>query len=170
MHGVFVQVIIILLMVPLPDLVIVPDDCVKRVHHVVVPAERIMTEICIEKDLCLKAFCLSRINIQLRAGPILILLPSVEIIQRMIHRLQDMFFAGRLRECIPCDRVLKSPKLGIRIMPEGSRCPFGKELLAVIQKFLPDRRLYHILVVIQSKNLDRIGIAVQEQVYKFVKP
>ena len=48
---------------------------------------------------------------------------AVEIIQRMIHRLQDMVFPGQLRENIPCNCVLKPPKPGIRIMPKGSCCP-----------------------------------------------
>lgn len=48
---------------------------------------------------------------------------AVEIIQRMIHRLQDMVFPGQLRENIPCDCVLKPPKPGIRITPKGSCCP-----------------------------------------------
>ena len=45
-----------------------------------------------------------------------------------------MFFAGWLREHIPRDCILKPPKLGIHIMPEGSRCTFGKEQLMIIQK------------------------------------
>ena len=85
-----VQVIIILLMVPLSDLVIVPDNCVKHVNHVVVPAKRIMAEICIQKDLSLHTFRLSRIDIQLCTGLIFILLSTVEVIQCMIHELQDM--------------------------------------------------------------------------------
>ena len=141
----------------------------QAVHHIVIPAKRVVPEIRVQKNFRLKPLCFSRINIELRICFIFIRLSAIKIIQRMIHRPQDMLFPGRLRKLVPRYRVLEPSKLRIRIMSKRIRRTFRQEQPAVFQQLPADICLYHIPVIIQPQNLDRVGVAIEEQIDQLIE-
>ena len=128
-----------------------------------------MIEIRVQKDFCLKPFRLRFIDIQLRVRLVNFRLTPVEVVHRMPDRFQDMLFPRWLRKSVPRNGILQPSKLCIRVMAKRSRGASGQKQLPVIQQLLPDRRLYDILIFIQSQDLDRIGVAVQKQADQLIE-
>ena len=163
----FVQMIVIFFVISFADLVILAHDGMERVHQFIIFSERVVPEIPVEEDLRLQP--LRHRAVYIKPGNAAFLLPvfSVEVFQRVGDRAEDMLLSGRLGQGVSGNRVLKASELGVRVMSEGSCRPLCQKQMSAVQQFPPGRGDDQVLVLIQTQDLDHIGIAVQEEVDSF---
>ena len=136
MHGVFVQMVIILLFVALADLIIILYNAVHDGPHIFIIPKRHVPVMGVHKYLCLQQRVLRLINIETDTALIKISKPPLKILQCMFHRIENMAFPLGLRHGVPGNGILQAPQLGACIPAKGLGGAFGQEQVPVVQKFL----------------------------------
>ena len=85
MHGVFVQMVIILLLIPLPDLLIILDYIVHAGPHMFIVPQRKMAVVGVHEDLRLQLGILRPVNVEPDASLLKGLIPPGKIRQSIAH-------------------------------------------------------------------------------------
>ena len=134
MHGMLIQMVVVLLPVALADFVIIPHHIVHHRPHVFIIPQGKVAVIGIHKNLRLQRgiFCL--VNIDTDFPLVKGRVPPVKILQGILYRAENMLFSLLLRHTIPGNGILQPSKLGTGVAPEGFGRPLGKENPFIFQK------------------------------------
>ena len=160
MHGMFVQMIVVLFPVTLADFIIVPDNIVHLIPDILIIPQRIMSQIGIHKQLRFKLGIHSRIRINMNGTVFKPLITPSEIIHGIFHRIENMLFLFPLRIRVPCQRILQPPELCVGIPAKGLDGSFGQKQTGIFQKFPAQVMQIQIVLWVQPQKLQCIGIAV----------
>ena len=169
MHGMLVQVVIILFPVPFSDFVIVFDHIVHHRPHVLIIPQRHMPAAGIHKDFRFQLRIFRFIDIQMYVSLRKTAITALKILQGVPDGIQDMPLPFLLWQRIPGNSTLQPPQLDARIAAARFCGPFGKKQCLPIQKFLPQSGFYQILFFLQAQDFTGVGIAFQQQLHHLVK-
>ena len=166
MHGVFLQVVGIFCMVPAPTCLIIPHHRMQAVHQLEPFPKRILRDMPFQEKFLFQPFGHRVGDIQPHPRSLFLEAPVV-IFQHMASRPQDMRFPFGLRQLVPGNRILQLAKLGVRIVAEGRCDAFAQKQHRMVQQLLAEHGFHHVLVAVQTQNLDGIRVTVQQEPDQF---
>lgn len=159
----FVQVVVVLLAVALAKLVVILDNIVHLIPDILVVAQRIVRQIGVHKDFRVKVGIDSLVRVDADCAVLKRFVALAEIVHGVFYGVKNMLLLLALRVGVPRQCVLQAPQLRVRVPPEGVDRTLGQKQVRVVDQFLPERVQIQVMFRVQTKQLDRVGIAGEEQ-------
>ena len=168
-HSVFVQVCIVLLLITLCDFSILLDNSIQIAPNILIVTERIVRQIYIQEDLCIQILTLRFIHIQMNSTVLELLIPIVKRGHRGLARGKNLFFFFRLVIAVTSQSCLQTAKLLSSITAEGMDGFLREEHISLFHHHSSNIVKEHILFRLTAQQLNRIRIAVRQQMDQLIK-
>ena len=168
-HGVFVQVCIILLLITLCDFSILLDNGIQIAPNVLIVTKRIMCQIYIQEDLCIQILTLRFIHIQMNCAVLKRLIPIIERGHGRFTRGKNLFFFFRLVIAVTSQSCLQTAKLLSSIAAESMNGFLRKKHITLFHHHFSNVVKEHILFRLTAQQFNRVRIAVRQQMDQLIK-